>query len=181
MSESYRVLFFRYLYDKLKLKVIEDYLEKNNIEYINNEKLMSEEEKLCHPYSKYFYLLNEIDLSPLNNEEKDYFNNIKVDNVMDNQLTIFLETTAKRVFFSHLSELNRYYGPISDSYYVNGDYIVLGLKYNELGFATGKIKTRGEIEYNMKIINDIIKKIENNNVYKIKVIKYNELFEKLNK
>ena len=177
MIDNYRILFFRYLYEKLNLKEIEDYLEKNNINYIDNDNLMCNEEKICFHYSKYFYLLNDINFELLNSEGIAYLKSINKDSFLDSNIINFLESTYKRVLFNNFG---KYYGPHSDQYYVNGDYIVLGIKFDELGFASRNIKTRKEIENNNNIVDSIISKIENNLNYKIKIIKYNELFEKHN-
>ena len=181
MIDKYRLIFFRYIYDKLNLKEVERYLESNSIEYIINNALMCKEEKLCYNYSKYFYLLNNIDFSLLTKDELDYFNSINENSIIDNKMIDFLEKSYYKVFFGNPNFTEKHYGPSSNSYYVKGDCIVLGLKYNELGFSTGKIKTRLEIENNNKIIVDVIEKIESNKNYQVKVLKYNELFEKLNK
>ena len=58
MVEKYRLLFFRYLYEKLNLNEVESFLKENKIENIVKEELMCDEEIMCRHYSKYFYLLN---------------------------------------------------------------------------------------------------------------------------
>ena len=177
MIEKYRLLFFRYLYEKLKLNEIEKKLEDNKIEYITDEKLMCQEEILCKKYSKYFYLLNKIDLSFIKKEEIEYLKLLDQNAVIDNDIINFLERTYVNAFFHNSRKKINYYGIPNDSYFVDGDCLILGLKYDELGFATGRLKTKKEIEKNDEIINDITKEIETNQMFKVKVIRYNELYE----
>ncbi len=179
MIDSYRLLLFKYLYEKLNLKEFENNIEKNNINYIINEKLMCGEEKICYHYAKYFYLLNDININELNQEELKYLSDLNKEANIDNKISKFLETTYKKVLFSNQDSLEKYYGPINETYHVKGNYIVLGLKFEEYGFVSRVIKKRKEIENINLIIDNIIKKIEDNKNYNVKVIKYNELFEKL--
>lgn len=180
IMNNYRLLFFKYLYMKLNLKDIEEYLEFNKINYINDQKLMSDEESLCSCISKYFYLLNDISLDLLTKEEINFLNSINTD-IINDEIIDFLEKTYKKVFFNNPKNLDKYYGIVSEYYHVKGEYIVLGLKFESLGFVSKIIKNRKEIEDINYLIDDVIKKIESNKIFKIKVLKYNELFDLKNK
>ena len=179
MIEKYRVLFFRYLYQELKLNEIEDYLMSNGINYIASENNMCNEEKTCYDYSKYFYLLNDINLLMLNEEEMMYLRVIKSDGDLSERTINFIKNTYKKVLFSNARGRNKYYGAISESFMAKDNQIVLGLKRDEMGFAAHKLKKMEEIQHDDIIISQVIKKIEENKYnFDIKVITYNELFEK---
>ncbi len=177
LVSNYRLLYFKYIYDKLNLKEIEEYLINNKINYIIDEKLMSKEELICSKNSKYFYLLNDISFDLLNEKELSYLKNVNVDNNINEEVINFLEQTYKKVFFNNPRNLDKYYGIVSEFYHINGEYIVLGFKFEELGFVSKIMKKRKEIEEINLIIDDVIKKIESNNLLALKVFKYNELFD----
>lgn len=178
MIEKYRVLFFRYLYQKLKLNEIEDYLINNKINCITNVNNMCEEEKICSKYSKYFYLLNDIELFMLNEDELMYLRRVREDSELTEKLIEFLNNTYEKVMLSDSRGKNKYYGAMSDSFMAKDNQIVLGLKRDEMGFSAHKLKTMEEMKHDDIIIKEVIEKIEKNSVFDIKVIKYNELFEK---
>ncbi len=178
MEEKYRKVFFRYLFKILDLKNIEDYLISNGINYITSENNMCNEEKSCYAYSKYFYLLNEINLLMLNNEEMMYLRVMKSDDDLNERTINFINNTYKKVVFSDSTGKNKYYGAISENFMAKDNQIVLGLKRDEMGFAAHKLKKVKEIQNDNVVIKKIIEKIEKNSCFDIKVIKYNELFEK---
>ena len=178
MTDKYRIIFFRYLYKKLDMEEIEEYLISNNVGYISDEKLMCYEEKICHRYAKYFYLLNDIDLSMLKEDELAVLRKIKEDDMIDNKIIDYLEKTYQKVFFSDSRGLNKYYGAISPLYMAKDNQIVLGFKRDEMGFANHKLKKRNEMEHDDIVINEVIKRIHNTLNMDVKVIIYNELFEK---
>ena len=178
MKEKYRTLFFRYIYEKLNLAEIEEELKNNKIECITNESLMCEEEKICSRYSKYFYLLNTVNLMSLTGKELEYLDLIDINCFIDSSVISFLEETALKTLFNSQPIPIKYHN-LNLDYYYSEHYFILGLKYDELGFATGKLKTRREIENNDVLIDELIKKIEGNSKFKIKIMIFNELFERL--
>lgn len=179
MEDKYRILFFRYLYDKLDLKDKEDYLEKMNIEYISNEKWMCEEERVCFKYSKYFYLLNKVNILKLNKSEVEFLKKVNVNSELNDALIKFLEATYKRVLFSDIVNQYIYYGPHSDSYKAKNNEIVLGIKRDEFGFSFGKIKERSIIEEKNRILDEVVNNIEKTSNMNVRIIKYNEIYEKM--
>lgn len=178
MEEKYRKVFFKYLFKILDLKNIEKYLINNGINYITSENNMCDEEKKCYAYSKYFYLLNEINLLMLNEEEMMYLKVISSDSDLSERTIKFINNTYKKVLFSDSRGKNKYYGAISESFMAKDNQIVLGLKRDEMGFAAHKLKKMEEIQHDDIIIDEVVEKIEKNSYFDIKVIKYNELFEK---
>lgn len=179
MEEKYRLLLFKYLYNELNLHIVESLLVKNNIHYITSELQMCREEKICYMCSKYFYLLNKIDVNYLNDLEIEFLNSVNESDSIDDKIINFLNDTIPNVLFKNAEGKDIYYGPHSKNYLSKDNTIVLGLKYDEFGFAEGKIKKRSEIEKNDIIITNILSFIHNATKYKIQVILYNELFEKL--
>lgn len=179
MIEKYRVLLFRYLFKKIKLNVAEEYLKNKNLQYIENEELMCKEQKSCCKYSKYFYLLNKININFLTRKERDFLNNVDENAIIDNDVITFLENTYHKLLFWDSSGLNIYYGPHSSNYAVNDKDIVIGLKYDEFGFATKKLKKIKDIEENKEILKDVQKCLVNLSQLNVRIIVYNELYEKL--
>ena len=179
MKEKYQLLLFKYLYQELNLQIVESLLIKNKFDFITSKNQMCDEEKLCYKYSKYFYLLNKINIDELNQEEKNYLEKISIDDKINNETITFLNNTINKVLFKDAKGYNLYYGPHSKQYLSKDNVIVLGLKYDQFGFAKGKLKKRQEIENNDKIITNILSFIQNHTKYPIQVILYNELYEKL--
>ena len=178
MKEKYRVIFFRYLYQKLKLEEIEKKLVDNNIGFVTSESQMCDEEKTCYKYSKYFYLLNDIKVSKLNNTEKHFLELIHDDTSLNERIENFLESTYQNILFDNIIGKDKYYGPPIDTYMAKTNQIVIGFKRDEMGFAAHKLKTRKQIEDDDKIIKEIIEELEKNKQFNIKIITFNELFEK---
>ena len=179
MTSKYRIIFFRYLYKLLKLNIAEEYLTNHNIMHIDDENIMSDEEKICHKYAKYFYLLNEINVANLSKEETDYLNSINLDSEIDKDIETFLTKTYNKVLFSNSVGETIYYGPHSSRFSVSDNVIAIGFKRNEFGFGNGSLLEYDETEKQNTIVDDVIKVIEENSSLDIKILKYNELFEKL--
>ena len=180
LEKKYRLLFFKYLFDLINLSEYEKYLVDNNVEYITNEIIMCDEEIICSKYSKYFYLLNEIDTSRLNSNEIEFLTKITIDNISDDNVKKFLEDTYKRVLFN--DEKDIYYGPMkNEKFKAKSNEIALGFKFDEFGFSKGVLKEEDEIDEKTELVDKTILEIEDKfKEYSIRIIKYNELYEKLN-
>ncbi len=182
MEEKYRLLFFKYLYDLLDLKKIEDELKSRNVDCVNDENQMCEEEKTCSACSKYFYLLNEINLKRLSSEELDYLNQIN-EETPNNDIQLFLEKTYQRVLLESSLNNKVYYGPfMNPRFEADSDSIAIGIKYEQFGLLSGNRKKHDEILNGNRVVIDIMKKVESlSTKYKLKLIEYNELYEALNR
>ena len=181
MEEKYRKLFFKYIYDLLNLQEYEEELVGANIEYIDKENIMCAEEIICSKISKYFYLLNEVDLSSLTDDEKAYLNIIH-DDIVDENVIKFLQDTYERVLLNHSPNSKTYYGPLMNpDFEADNDAVAIGIKYNAYGLAKGYKKEIEQIESEDKIVLDIMKRIEESSKIKIKLIRYDELYEFLNR
>ena len=182
MQEKYRVLFFKYIYELLELNKYENELIKNNISYIDKENLMDEKEKICLKYSKYFYLLNEINFELLKEEEIEYLENINNEE-LTNEVISFLKKTYGRVLLYNSPNEKTYYGPfMNPRFEVDSDGIGIGLKFEEFGLVNGPRKNLESLRKDSKIIEKIINEIENKQIgIKFKILKYNEMYEPLNR
>ena len=181
MNEKYRKLFFKYLFNLLNLKEYEEELIKENIEYIDREDIMCYEEVICSKISKYFYLLNEVNLDVLTEEETKYLNIIH-DDIIDDNVISFLKKTYEKVLLNHSLNTKTYYGPfMNPNFEANNDAIAIGIKYNVYGLAKGYKKEIEQMNREDKIVFDIMKRIEDSSKLKVKVIRYDELYEFLNR
>ena len=180
LEEKYRLIFFNYLYNLIDLKKYENYLEEHGIEYITNENIMCPEEIVCRKYSKYFYLLNVVDINNLTFREIDILKKINIDDINNDNVKQFLEKTYKRVLFTDEGEI--YYGPMmNDDFKAKSTDIALGIKYDELGFTKGVLKDMDVVDTQSDEVRKIINEIENNcKEYPIRIIQYNEIYEALN-
>lgn len=179
MTDKYIVLFFRYLYKFLRLNIAEEYLVNKGIVHIDDENLMCDEEKLCRKYSKYFYLLNEINMDNLSAEEISFLNSISIDSEINPTIENFLTNTYKKVLFSNSTGEKKYYGPHSSRFEASDDVIAIGFKRNEFGFGNGSLLEYDDTEKNNSIIDDVLKVIKDKSTLNIAILKYNELFEKM--
>ncbi len=178
MNDKYRILLFRYLIKELRLDAADNYLSQNGIASINNEQLMCDEEKLCSRYSKYFYLLNQINTNNLNANDSNYLNNLDANTPITDELDAFLVRTYKDVLFEDSVGEKIYYGPHSPSFEADDDAIVIGFKRDEYGMAVGKLLEYDETEKQNTIVNDVLKTLVQSK-FKIVILKYNELYEKM--
>ncbi len=181
MEEKYRLLYFKYLYAILDLDKYEKELEGNGIDCITDEDLMCDEEIVCHRASRYFYLLNEIDLSQLTKEEQEKLARLNVDQLGEEEIA-FLRQTCERALVSSEESENVYYGPfMNPRFKAEKKEIALGMKYDEFGFAKEEIKPIEVVNKQREVVNGIIGRIEDGSTSpRVKVIRYNELYKTLN-
>ena len=179
LEEKYRLLFFKYLCILIDINKYEMSLIDNGVEYINDKNIMCREELTCSKYSKYFYLLNKVDITKLNVDELNYLQTYNADESITEDIIRFLESTYTRVLLSDVGDI--YYGPMmNDDFKAKSTDIVLGIKFDEFGLSRGILKDIDDSEKQSMEVSKIVELIENNNNIPIRVIKYNELFERLN-
>lgn len=129
--DNYKYLFFKKLYEELDLKSIEANLEKENIKSLNV--VDSEYYKII---SKYFFILNDVNINFLTQEDLQTFNlyfskdiySLKEEEL--NEIYQFIEKTYSMVLFPNIDSKFVYYGPITDDYICPKDSVVIGLFYD---------------------------------------------------
>lgn len=178
MEQLYQILFFKYLYYILSLDTYENNLLLNKVFPIVDENNMSEKEKTYRSCSKYFFLLNDINLSSLSDEELNYLKTLNDNSIFDDNLIQFLKKTYKNVL---LTDEDIYYGVYNnEDFKCHANYIGLGFKYEEFGFSNEEIYDMEEIEKNdrifLQMVNEIKLKAKENDI-NVDIIKYNELTE----
>lgn len=129
---NYKYLFFKKMYTDLGLSKVEKVMKQSGIE---NLKLMYGN---YDAISNYFILVNDVDISKLNDTQLQDFHNYFSKDV--NQLTNeeleqiykFMEETYKLLLLPTEKGSHTYYGPINDNYCCPSDSIVIGLCYDIL-------------------------------------------------
>ena len=178
MEEKYKYLFMKYIYKKLNLQEIEKKISDNNIK--------NQEELEQNTISKYFVLLNNVNIEKLTGslkEKFDYYFSMSLDELCSSNLTVeinsFLEDTYKLLLFPDISIPYYYYGPINYKYMAPSDSIVLGFCYNEFDIPNDNFD---EIHFQRETfldncLNLIQYEIASKAGFKVAIIKYNEFMK----
>ena len=177
MKEKYGKLFFEYIYNKLQLDKVEALFEKQGIRKLENSEFNNELNA-----SKYFYMLNKINIERLSNEEVQFLNTISLaDNEFNQKIEEFLLKTYQKVLFSDNAQGYLYYGPESSAYVAPSKAIAIGVYYDKYGFSSGNRLTLEEVDANEDVLCNVLNDIQKNNYDKIMVafIRYNEFFGKI--
>lgn len=131
---NYKYMFFKKLYDSLNLKEMEQRLENENIRSLN---VISSDK--YEPISNYFFLLNEVNIERLSQEQlQDFHLYFSKDINMltkeeEKKINGFIDETYSIVLFPDVDSKYVYYGPINDNYISPKDAITIGLYYNVFG------------------------------------------------
>lgn len=132
--DNYKYMFLKYIYEKLKLKEIEKQLIYENINSLN---VMADDK--YDIISKYFFLLNRIDIKNLSNEQLEKFHKYfskdirKFNEEETKEVIQFINETYPLMLFPDTTSKCVYYGPIDDNYICPRDAIALGLYYDAFG------------------------------------------------
>ena len=181
MKEKYKYMFMKYLYNKLGLKQLEDNLINSGIKM---QELDSKE------ISRFFKILNNVDEGILTGEllEKyNYYFSLEFNTLcipeIEKEVFKFINETYKLLLFTKTDAKYLYYGPLNYKYMAPSDAIVLGFYYKEFDIDVGdeefrKIHFKNEVlvANNLNYVQNVLGP-ENN--MKIAVIKYNEIYDKL--
>lgn len=128
---NYKYLFLKKLYDDLQLNLVEKNIVDKNIKPLN---VISTDGYTI--FSRYFFLLNDVNIDNLTDEQlqKFYLYFSKDVNTLTNddldKITAFIDSTYESLLFPKSDEKYVYYGPINDDYLCPTDSIVLGLYYD---------------------------------------------------
>ena len=182
MEERYKYEFLKFICEKLKLDVIEKEIEKNEISYIDTDI-----RGLYPDLSKYFSLVNNVDISRLTKEMKDkyeYYFSLSheeiVSNNLQNEVNEFLENSYKLVLFPNVEEKFYFYGPINYNYVAPRDSIVLGFNYCEFNIPEENFDELHSKQdgYICDLLNYIQERLAPQAGYNVAVLKYNEISKK---
>lgn len=170
--DNYKYLCFKKLYNDLNLNEIEDTLISSDIMSLEIQK-----DEDYDVISRYFFLLNDVNINGLNEEELVRFNNLfskKAKDLSDKELKEsfdFIEHTYEKILFPEIDSKYVYYGPISDNFICPTDAIAIGLYYDVFSKEEDF-----EVENKLAdIVNyiqfDLAKKVNK----KVAVLKFNQL------
>lgn len=185
MEDRYKYEFLKFLYKKLNLSEIEEELGNKKIHCIDDDI-----EGLYPDLSKYFSLVNNVDIDRLPKEMKDkyeYYFSLSSQEIikkgLQNEVNNFLEDSYKLILFPNIKESFCFYGPINYKYVAPRDCIVLGFNYYEFDVPTedfDELHSKKE-KYVCDLLNYIQEKIAPQAGYNVAVLKYNEFSKKKNK
>ena len=162
--------------------MIEKEIEKNEISYIDTDI-----SGLYPDLSKYFSLVNNVDISRLTKEMKDkyeYYFSLSheeiVSNNLQNEVNEFLENSYKLVLFPNVEEKFYFYGPINYNYVAPRDSIVLGFNYCEFNIPEENFDELHSKQdgYICDLLNYIQERLAPQAGYNVAVLKYNEISKK---
>lgn len=182
MKERYKYEFLNFLFKKLRLDVIENELKKNGISCID-----ADISGLYPDLSKYFSLVNNVDISRLSDDMKDkykYYFSLShqeiIDKGLQEEVNKFLEDSYKLILFPNIKENFFFYGPINYNYVAPRDSIVLGFNYCEFNIPEenfDELHFKQE-SYVCNLLNFIQEKLAPQVGYNVAVLKYNEISKK---
>lgn len=182
MEERYKYEFLKFICEKLKLDVIEKEIEKSGISYIDDDI-----SGLYPDLSKYFSLVNNVDISRLSDDMKDkykYYFSLSheeiVSNNLQNEVNEFLQNSYKLVLFPNIKEKFFFYGPINYKYVAPRDSIVLGFNYCEFDIPKENFDELHSKQdgYICDLLNYIQERLAPQAGYNVAVLKYNEISKK---
>lgn len=170
--DNYKYVFFKELYNSLKLKNLEQKLINENIKPLDI--IEGDKYKII---SNFFFLLNDVNLENLSKKQLskfyEYFSkdiNLLSKHEMD-EIIDFVRETYSLVLFPTTNQQYIYYGPINDNYICPRDAIAIGLYYNAFGCYDDF-----ELENKLaSIINYIQFDLAKGSNYKISVIPFNQI------
>ena len=133
MKENYKYLFFKYIYNELGLKLLEEEIRNSGINPVEYEF-----NSIFRDVSKYFSLENNVDDTRLSDELRNKYikycsatKDLFMTKDEEQELNDFLEKSYELMLFPDIKENHCYYGPFNNKYAVPRDSIVLGLNYYE--------------------------------------------------
>lgn len=158
MNENYEYVFFKYLYKKLELNKLDEYLVSEKIKMIDYDNSNNR-------ISKYFALENQGNTDLFSDIDKKEFNQIfndELNNIIENkydEAVSFIERTYQDYFHLNDNLEYKYFGPINDSFLVPSNCIVIGLNYKK--FDIDENNYDKEFERQQKVIVRILNYIQN--------------------
>lgn len=179
MEDKYKYMFLRYIYKIANLGAIETKLEEGKV--VGNIGSSPEYPQI----SKYFSLMNEVDTSKLNIEQKNQFESYFSQSLnelckpdKEDEINKYLMETYKTVLFPDIEAKTLYYGPVNDKYIAPRDAVVLGFNYRKFDIPDDENFDKNlEIQDSLicSLLNYIQSQIGPAINMKIAVLKYNEL------
>lgn len=177
MNFKYEYVFFKYLYEKLNLKELEEQLTNNGIKAYD-------EDNISKRIAKYFSLVSTGTNVNFSNEDLDRFNTYFSKSINEltkeplySEVVSFILKTYQNYFYSNAKERYKYYGPSSFEYMAPTDSIVLGINY--IKFDLPEEQYDQELLRQEKVIVDILNYIQTNlskkSGIKLSAISYNEV------
>lgn len=170
--DNYKYLFFKEIYKSLELNKVED-----NLSNVKIKPLTVVSTDGYDIISNYFFLLNDANISNLNDEQLrklNYYFSRKIDELSDQELEEakqFIKDTYRLILFPTQKGKYVYYGPASDEYVSPSDAIAIGLYYD--AFEDGE---DFEIENNVAdVVNYIQFQLSKKIGDKVSVIPFNQL------
>ncbi len=158
MNDNYEYVFFKYLYKKLELNKLDEYLISEKIKMIDQDNVENR-------ISKYFALENKGNIDLFTDEDKKIFNQVfndKLNNILEDkydEAISFIERTYQDYFHLNDNLEYKYFGPINDSFLAPSNCIVIGLNY--IKFDIDDNNYEEEIERQEQVIFFVLNYIQN--------------------
>ncbi len=176
MEFNYEYIFFKYIYEKLELFKLDDWLTKEGIKMLdpNGEKRIS----------KYFSLVSTGDSSEFDESTKEEYKTIfdkdleilKDGEMCDLAINFILKTYENYFHLNGKVEYN-YYGPHEMAYVAPSNSIVIGLNYNKFDIESSNYDD--EVFRQNGIVVDVLNYIQNNllieNKTRVSAVAYDEV------
>lgn len=182
----YRKLLTEYLIKKIGLKEIDQSIIESGLSFIPiNEEDMDFYQYFSADDLKYLYLRNNVYIERLTNEERKFLEEriSSEDYNLDKKAEELIERSFRKVISECEEENNKtkvFFGPTTSSYLVSNDSIVIGLRYDEfadtdISDAEWDEQNNNQINYLVKLFNNVIENIKESTNLAVSFIKYNEL------
>ena len=176
MTEKYEYVFFKYLYRKLELNKLDEYLVSENIKMIDCD-------NADNRISKYFALENRGNIDLFSDDDKKVFNQIfsdELNNILDNkydEAVSFIERTYQDYFHLNDTLEYKYYGPINDQFLAPSNCIVIGLNYRKFDIDENNYDKEFERQQEVivRTLNYIQNKLSKEKNIKLASLEYNEV------
>ena len=172
---NYEYVFFKYIYEKLELKKLEEKLLNKGIKIYDsghaNERISKYFSLLNKGNSKYFDAkTNETFLEYFNKELSEILNSDNYDEIIK-----FVESTYKTYFFSNIKDNYVYYGPANFEYMAPSDSIAIGLNYVKYDNEGSEEDSLDSEVFVVDMLNYIQTDLSKEKNMKLAAISYNEV------
>ena len=171
MEEKYEYMFFKYIYEKLKLKESVDKLSEEKVRLYDSKNV----DKRISPY---FGLLNRGSFEAFTEDEMNKVNELfsheyeeLLTEPLYSELTSFFDKTYKKYFFDNIRSNYTYYGPEEMEFLAPSDAITLSINYKRFD-TEEEIFRKNEVLADMG--NYIQEELAEKNNMKLAVIIYDE-------
>lgn len=181
MIEIYNMWLIEFLNKKINLKEYDEKIKNSDLHFVMVKDL-DYYQKMSKPYLNYFYIRNDINIDKLSDEEKEFMEKNKENDINLNIEKFINDTLDKVIKIENDNDENFIvdYGAPSNNYMAFNDSLVIGFRFDEYNNDNNLNDDDWMNNYNAKMqyLNELVKEMMDIGKVvlnkSIRIIKYNE-------